>query len=134
MHIDDVERHECAVYSSELVGHGRAEQRSKHTCFFYYRKNPSVCPHCLGISSKLAGTIWTRALRSLGAAFGRHALVPAAMSNFKKLSYSASGSFPNINVYYIESTQIVLWSIIPSGIWKDQQAGKCRGSTGLPLI
>ena len=35
MHVDDVERHECAVNSSELAGHGRAEQRSKpkHTCF-----------------------------------------------------------------------------------------------------
>ena len=40
MHIDDVERHECTVNSSELAGHGRALQRSKHQLLFPYRKNP----------------------------------------------------------------------------------------------
>ena len=33
VHMDDVESHECTVNSSELAGHARAEQRSKHTCF-----------------------------------------------------------------------------------------------------
>ena len=33
IHIDDVERHECTINSSELAAHARAEQRSKHTCF-----------------------------------------------------------------------------------------------------
>ena len=35
MHIDDVERHECTVNSSKLAGHARAEQRSKHSCFYF---------------------------------------------------------------------------------------------------
>ena len=48
MHIDDVERHECTVNSIELAVHARALQRSKHQLPFPYRKNPSVCPHCLG--------------------------------------------------------------------------------------
>ena len=48
MHMDDVERHECIVNSSELAGHGRALQLSKHQLFFYCPKKPSVCPHCLG--------------------------------------------------------------------------------------
>ena len=48
MHIDDVERHECTVNSNELAVHAGALQRSKHQLLFYYRKNPSVCPHCLG--------------------------------------------------------------------------------------
>ena len=47
-HMDDVERHECTVNSNELAVHGRALQRSKHQLPFSYRKNPSVCPHCLG--------------------------------------------------------------------------------------
>ena len=47
-YIDNVERHECTVNSSELAGHARALQRSKHQLLFHYRKNPSVCPHCLG--------------------------------------------------------------------------------------
>ena len=42
------ERHECTVNSNELAVHGRAPQRSKHQLPFPYRKNPSVCPHCLG--------------------------------------------------------------------------------------
>ena len=42
MHIDDVERHECTVNSSELAGHARAEQRSKHTCFSITVRTPSV--------------------------------------------------------------------------------------------
>ena len=46
--IDDVERHECTVNSSELAAHARTLQRSKHQLLFTYRKNPSVCPHCLG--------------------------------------------------------------------------------------
>ena len=33
VHIDDVERHECIVNSSELAAHARAAQRSKHSCF-----------------------------------------------------------------------------------------------------
>ena len=33
VHMDDVERHECTVNSSESAAHARAEQRSKHTCF-----------------------------------------------------------------------------------------------------
>ena len=41
MHIDDVERHECTVNSSELAGHGRALQRSKHQL-------PSSYSKCLG--------------------------------------------------------------------------------------
>ena len=48
VHIDDIENHECTVNSSELAVHGRALQRSKHQLLFTYRKNPSVCPHCLG--------------------------------------------------------------------------------------
>ena len=40
MHIDDVERHECTVNSSELAAHFRAIQRSKHQLLFTYRKNP----------------------------------------------------------------------------------------------
>ena len=40
MRTDDVERHECTVNSSELAGHGRALQRSKHQLLFTYRKNP----------------------------------------------------------------------------------------------
>ena len=48
MHIDDVERHECTVNSSELAAHARALQRSKYQLLFHCRKNPSVCPHCLG--------------------------------------------------------------------------------------
>ena len=52
MHIDDVERHECAVHSSELAVHARTLQRSKHQLPFPYRKNPSVCPHCLGNQEK----------------------------------------------------------------------------------
>ena len=47
VHMNDVERHECAVNSNELAVHGRAPQRSKHQLPFPYRKNPSVCPHCL---------------------------------------------------------------------------------------
>ena len=31
MHVDDFERHECTVNSSELAGHARAAQRSKHS-------------------------------------------------------------------------------------------------------
>ena len=46
--MDDVEGHECTVNSNELAVHGRAPQRSKHQLPFPYRKNPSVCPHCLG--------------------------------------------------------------------------------------
>ena len=42
MHIDDVERHECTVNSSELAAHARALQRSKHQLLNTYRKNPSV--------------------------------------------------------------------------------------------
>ena len=52
-HIDDVERRECTVNSSKFAGHGRALQRSKHQLLFTYRKNPSVCPRCLG---KTVGT------------------------------------------------------------------------------
>ena len=48
MHIDDVERHECTVNSNELAVHAGPLQRSKHQLLFPYRKNPSVCPHCLG--------------------------------------------------------------------------------------
>ena len=48
VHMDDVERHECTVNSSESAAHARALRRSKHQLPFYYRKNPSVCPHCLG--------------------------------------------------------------------------------------
>ena len=44
MHIDDVERHECTVNSSELAGHGRAEQRSKHTCLSPTVRTLSVPP------------------------------------------------------------------------------------------
>ena len=47
MHFDDFEKHECAVNSSELAGHGRVLQRSKHQLLFCCSKNPSVCPHCL---------------------------------------------------------------------------------------
>ena len=32
MHIDDFEKHKCTVNSSELAGHSRAAQRSKHSC------------------------------------------------------------------------------------------------------
>ena len=48
MRSDDVERHECTVNSSESAAHARGLQRSKHQLPFTYRKNPSVCPHCLG--------------------------------------------------------------------------------------
>ena len=51
MHMDDVERHECTVNSSELAGHARAEQRSKHTCFSLTVRTPQ-CPHCLGNCSQ----------------------------------------------------------------------------------
>ena len=40
MHFDDFQRHECTVNSSELAGHARALQRSKHQLLFYCRKNP----------------------------------------------------------------------------------------------
>ena len=39
MRVDDFERHECAVNSSELAVHARALQRSKHQ-LLSYRKNP----------------------------------------------------------------------------------------------
>ena len=42
VHMDDVESHECTVNSSELAGHARAEQRSKHTCFSITVRTPSV--------------------------------------------------------------------------------------------
>ena len=42
MRIDNVERHECTVNSSELAAHARAEQRSKHTCFTLTVRTPSV--------------------------------------------------------------------------------------------
>ena len=32
MQFADFERHECTVNSSELAGHARAPQRSKHSC------------------------------------------------------------------------------------------------------
>ena len=44
MHIDDVERHECTVNSSELAGHSRDAQRSKHTCFSLTVRTPQ-CAH-----------------------------------------------------------------------------------------
>ena len=47
MHFDDFEKRECTVNSSELAGHGRALQRSKHQLLFPYRKNP-----CVGKSSR----------------------------------------------------------------------------------
>ena len=34
VHMDDVKNHECTVNSSELAGHGRALQRSKHQLLF----------------------------------------------------------------------------------------------------
>ena len=40
MHFDDFERHECTLNSSELAGHSRALQRSKHQLLFTYRNNP----------------------------------------------------------------------------------------------
>ena len=42
MHIDDVERLECTVNSSEFATHARAAQRSKHTCFSTTVRTPSV--------------------------------------------------------------------------------------------
>ena len=42
MHIDDVERHECAVNSNELAAHARTEQRSKHPCLSPTVRTPSV--------------------------------------------------------------------------------------------
>ena len=47
VHMDDVERHECTINSSEIAVHASALQRSKHQLLFTYRKNPSVCPHRL---------------------------------------------------------------------------------------
>ena len=44
MHIDDVERHECTVNSSELDADARVEQRSKHTCFSPTVRTPQ-CDH-----------------------------------------------------------------------------------------
>ena len=32
MHLEEFERHECTVNSSELAAHARAAQRSKHSC------------------------------------------------------------------------------------------------------
>ena len=40
MHVDDFERYECTVNSSELAGHARVLQRSKHQLLNTYRKNP----------------------------------------------------------------------------------------------
>ena len=40
MHFEDFESNECAVNSSELAGHGRALQRSKHQLPFPHRENP----------------------------------------------------------------------------------------------
>ena len=42
MHIDDVERHECTVNSSELAAHARAAHLSKHSCFTPTVRTPSV--------------------------------------------------------------------------------------------
>ena len=42
MHIDDVERHECTVNSSELAAHARAAHLSKHTCFSPTVRTPNV--------------------------------------------------------------------------------------------
>ena len=39
MHVDDFERYECTVDSSELAVHARTLQRSKHQLLFYYRNN-----------------------------------------------------------------------------------------------
>ena len=44
VHMDDVERHECTVNSSELAGHARDAQRSKHTCFSFAVRTPQ-CAH-----------------------------------------------------------------------------------------
>ena len=44
VHMDDVERHECTVNSSESAAHARAEQRSKHTCFSLTVRTPQ-CAH-----------------------------------------------------------------------------------------
>ena len=35
MHVEDFERRECTVNSSELAGHARALQRSKRQLLFY---------------------------------------------------------------------------------------------------
>ena len=43
MHVDDFERHECTVNSSELAVHARALSDLST-----YRKNPKLCPHFLG--------------------------------------------------------------------------------------
>ena len=51
MHIDDVERHDCAVNSSELAGHARAEQRSKHTCFSLTVRTPECANTVLGTTN-----------------------------------------------------------------------------------
>ena len=42
MHIDDVERHECTVNSSELAGYARAAHLSKHSCFSLTVRTPSM--------------------------------------------------------------------------------------------
>ena len=41
------ERHECTVNSSELAVHARAVT-DLAPVLNPYRKNPQVCPHCLG--------------------------------------------------------------------------------------
>ena len=40
MHFEDFERYECTANNSELAGHGRALQRSKHQLLLTYRRNP----------------------------------------------------------------------------------------------
>ena len=53
MHFDAFDGHECTANSNELAVHAGALQRSKHELLFYYPKNPSVCPHCLGNKYKI---------------------------------------------------------------------------------
>ena len=44
MHVDDFERHECTVNSSELAGHARAAERFKHSCLTTTVRTPK-CVH-----------------------------------------------------------------------------------------
>ena len=51
MHVDDLERHECTANSSELAGHARAAQRSKHSCLTTTVRTPK----CVDTESTLFG-------------------------------------------------------------------------------
>ena len=56
MPIDDVERRECTVNSSEIAGHARAAHRSKHTCFSLTVRTPKWVHTVWGKNQKVEQT------------------------------------------------------------------------------